>query len=133
MKQPPHASGERFIWIALVGIWGASFVYTNTPLNDEVWCVWRRFVSLECFGCGLTRSFIAASAGDLSLSMRSHPAGPFLYAAMVWNILAMTARQITARPALGRLPHRAVVVFWCVTGLVFCSHAARVVGGWFDA
>ena len=133
MEQPLYTTGDRFIWLGLIGIWGASFVYSSTPLNDEVWCIWRRFVDLECFGCGLTRSFIAASAGNFSGALDAHPVGPFLYAAMVWNIVMMTLRKAAGRPTWLRLSDRAVLVFWSTTAVVFCAHAAVVVGRWFDA
>lgn len=124
------SNGDWILWAVMATVWAGSFIYGATPLNDTVWCVWRRFVGLNCFGCGLTRSFMAVSDGQLVNAIRFHPVGPLLYGAMAWYVVVTMVRAGIGRPSFLRLPSRAVVAYWTVAGLVFCTHAAQVIMGW---
>src|SRR5262245_29390375 len=42
-------------------------------------CTFRRFVGLDCPGCGLTRSFISLAHGDLAAAWSYNPAGLWLF------------------------------------------------------
>ena len=124
------SNGDWILWAAMVTVWAASFIYSETPLNDTVWCFWRRLAGLNCFGCGLTRSFMAVSEGQLVDAVGFHPTGPLLYGAMVWYVIITMVRAGTGRPTFLRLPPRAVTAYWIVVGVVFCAHAANVIKDW---
>jgi len=130
MRNRMLSNGDWILWLVMVVVWIGSFVYDGTPLNDTVWCVWRRFVGLNCFGCGLTRSFMAVSDGHILRSLALHPVGPFLYGAMVWRIVVTLLRTGSGNVALLRLPSRLVVGYWMLVSVVFCAHAVKVIMGW---
>ena len=121
---------ELLPWLFLVAVWVLSFVYPATPLEGKVLCVWRKMFDVSCPGCGLTRSFIALSAGSLSQSLDHHLAGPGLYAAMVWCVVVWAFRMCLGRSDFLSLPKRALLAFWVVNGLLFVMQAARVVMSW---
>ena len=56
----------------------------NQPLPEL--CTFRRMFGIDCAGCGLTRSFISISHGDLIQSLRYNPAGLLLYAMAVFQL-----------------------------------------------
>ncbi len=49
-------------------------------------CASRAWFGLECPGCGLTRSFVALAAGDLSQSLRYHRVGWLVWLAVVLQL-----------------------------------------------
>ena len=108
-----------------------SFVYRSTPLNDLTLCAWKYITDLNCAGCGLTRSFCAISSGDLILSFQDHPAGPFLYAAMVWFVCAHATRTVTNRPSAWTIPTRILNGYWITVGIVLAANLVDTVTGWF--
>ena len=69
-------------------------VYEQTPLQGEVWCVFRRWTGLDCPGCGLTRAFCAMSRMDVGGALRAHLAGPSLYLTAVYGALWGGARGV---------------------------------------
>lgn len=124
-------TGEGFVWASLVAVWVASFLYPYTPLNGEVLCIWKKVSGLGCFGCGLTRSFIAVSQGALLEAFGHHPVGPLLYAPMVLFVGVIPARIIMKNPAWLSLGSKVWSLYWGLCGVVFVLHAARVAFGWF--
>ena len=107
-----------------------SFVYVHTPLQDMVWCVWRRLFELACPGCGLTRSFCAMSAGEWGAAFEHHMAGPLLYGAMVWCIFAWAIRFVSG-PAQWMSPGRTVLSFyWGATLLMYLGQVGRIAMQW---
>jgi len=42
-------------------------------------CVFTNLFGLDCFGCGLTRSFTYMGHGDIEGALDLHMLGPFLY------------------------------------------------------
>ena len=127
-RMPP--TSDLIIWVILAAVWVASFVYASTPLNDEILCVWRRTLDLNCFGCGLTRSFMMVSEGLFISAFKRHPVGPMLYAAMVWQVVIPAVRWAMKRPDFARLPSNVIRLFWVTTGLLFFGHGAVVMHGW---
>jgi hypothetical protein len=49
-------------------------------------CTFRRFVGLDCPGCGLTRSFISLAHGEVAAAWSYNPAGLLLFAIVVVQI-----------------------------------------------
>lgn len=43
-------------------------------------CFWRRFLGIECPGCGLTRSFVSLGHGQWRAAWEFHMLGPALFA-----------------------------------------------------
>jgi hypothetical protein len=84
-------------------------------------CSSRLLFGVECPGCGLTRSFVALAAGDLSASWRYHRVGWLMALAVVGQIpyrvcgLIETRTRIVPRtwPAwLGYLLIASLIVNW---------------------
>ena len=66
-------------------------------------CWFRSALGIDCPFCGMTRSFVALAHGDLAASVRFHPAGPLLFAAMaVFVAMAVLALVQRARPLVER-------------------------------
>ena len=118
------------MWLVLVGVWTATFIYPYTPLDGEVLCVWRRITTLNCPGCGLTRSFCAMSQLDLEQAFTLHPVGPLLYLALVWVVLSTGIRHIRSTPDFLQLPAKMVRGYWIIAGVVFAIHLAATVASW---
>jgi hypothetical protein len=123
---------EWIPWTALASVWVLSFFYTVTPLQDTVWCIWRRVVGLRCPGCGLTSAFVDMSAGVWGSAFSHNWAGPTLYLAMVWCVVVWALRLASDGPGSWTLPKWALVGFWSTTGLLFVGQAVRTVYGWFN-
>ncbi len=85
---------SEHLWILglVVFVLTASFLLTLTddsgltmsfPGADKIAlppaCISRIVLGMPCPGCGLTRSFVALSAGDLSAAIAFNPMGPVLY------------------------------------------------------
>jgi hypothetical protein len=89
-----------FFWMAVVVI-GLSFVmrtegptsvyFPGTSVSLPELCSSKRMFGLPCPGCGLTRSFISISHGQLGRAWNFNPASFFLYAFVAiqipWNAM----------------------------------------------
>ena len=49
-------------------------------------CTFKRMTGLDCPGCGLTRSFISLGHGDVLQAWAYNPAGPLMYAVVLFQI-----------------------------------------------
>jgi len=90
--------GMRIGWASLLGVLILSFFYESTPMNDFVFCWFRRLTDLPCLGCGLTRSFVAVSHGDLLSAFGHHLAGPLLYFAAWLSVIRPAAAWTIKKP-----------------------------------
>jgi hypothetical protein len=124
----PTAAG--WLWLALCSVWALSFFYSGSPLDDTIWCVWRRLTGLNCAGCGLTRSFCAMSAMAFLEAFAHHPVGPFLYAAMVTHIILSALRHLRRDPHHYRIGPLWVQRFWVAVAIVFGVHLIRTILSW---
>ena len=65
-------------------------------------CAARQWLGIDCPGCGLTRSFIAISSGDLARAWNFNPAGFVLYLFVVgqipWRLFQMGRRANRKMP-----------------------------------
>ncbi len=77
---------DRLILLVASGITLASLILD--PSDSAValfgWdvpplCLWTNLFGVECWGCGLTRSFTFMGHGDLEGAFRLHRLGPALY------------------------------------------------------
>jgi hypothetical protein len=118
------------MWLVLASVWAASFVYPYSPLDGEILCVWRRITTLDCPGCGLTRSFCAMSQIQIRQAFVLHPVGPLLYLAMVWVVLSAAVRHFQGTSEFFRLPPRIVRGYWIMAGVIFIIHFAATVASW---
>lgn len=55
-----------------------SVVYLQGVPLPEL-CIMKRFLSVECLGCGLTRSVIYTAHGNISLGFELHKFGPIFF------------------------------------------------------
>ena len=120
-------------WLFLMAVWILSFFYASTPLDGLVLCVWQQIYELQCPGCGLTRSFMAMSAGSVLLAADHHLAGPSLYVAMVWCVVVWAVRWRLRRPTIMAPPRWILTLFWAVTGFLYLLQCGRVVLSWFES
>lgn len=74
-----RAEGQEETKLRLVG--------TATPLPEM--CVSKRLFGVRCPGCGLTRSVVASSRGQLNRAMHHHPAGPIVF---LWAVVQIPYR-----------------------------------------
>ena len=119
-----------WVWLALASVWFVSFFYTETALNETIWCLWRQATGLNCAGCGLTRAFCALSAGAWSQAVHAHPVGPLLYLAMCHHVITGAIRWVRRDPLSCRLPPRVTSVYWGLVATVFGLHLAQTVLSW---
>jgi len=100
-------SPQETIWLHIiffsmaVAVIGASFLLRSEgpdsvflPGTEQAMpelCVSRRIFGLPCPGCGLTRSFISISQGQLSRAWRFNPVSfllyPFIFIQIPWNAM----------------------------------------------
>ena len=102
---PPSSSRGRptnvldrsrlLLLLGLIGVFAASVALPYTPLMGTTVCLIKWTTGWSCPGCGLGRSFVAMSAGDLEGAWQAHALGPPLYvAAAIW--LVRTALNLRA-------------------------------------
>lgn len=80
-------------------------------------CPLRRLSGHPCPGCGLTRSLVAVSHGQLRVAARAHPFGCWVYLLLWVEVVAGLARQAKGHPLLDRLwavTVAAMVAVWLV-------------------
>ena len=86
-------STDRWLLVLSLGVVLASVVLT--PSTEAVslfgWtvpplCVFSALFDLECFGCGLTRSFTYMGHGDVRGALELHLLGPILYILVVAQV-----------------------------------------------
>ena len=109
MKEPAprrrsHLLGFLGSWRGRVvagGALGVSALLTPAVvLEGPVLCPIRRFLGLECPGCGLTRAIVSLSHGELGAALGYHPFSVFVYAVLALTLLwALVPAQ--RRPAFG--------------------------------
>ena len=80
-------------------------------------CLFYHLTGLPCPGCGLTRSFVCLSHGDLFEALHWHPLGPALYLlfALLWlrcGVFRLSGRTLLPLPPRvgGRLSLAACLV-----------------------
>ena len=87
-------------------------------LEGPVLCPVRRFVGMQCPGCGLTRAFVYLSHGDLTRSIAQHPFGILVYlvfvATVVWAIARTRMRPVRGLVVLWRRLSPVVVACWAL-------------------
>jgi hypothetical protein len=101
-----------------------------SPLPDV--CMSRRMVGLDCPGCGMTRSFINISSGNLSRAFAFHPLGIVIYAIVAFQIpfrLTQIARIFSGRAPL-LLPHWEKLL-WVLAAAMLLFWVFRLVGQLF--
>ena len=74
-----RASGNQETKLQLVGM--------TAPLPEL--CMSKRLFGARCPGCGLTRSVVASSRGQLRRAMDHHPAGPIIF---LWALVQIPYR-----------------------------------------
>lgn len=55
------------------------------------WCIFQKVLGVPCPGCGMTRALHCMAAGELAASVRMHPCGALLVAALVTQTIVRFA------------------------------------------
>jgi len=74
----------------------------NQPLPGT--CTFKRYVGLDCPGCGLTRCFVSLAHGDVARAWSFNPMGMLLFAVVVFQVpyrLAQIWRVRRGWPEMG--------------------------------
>ncbi len=97
---PTHVMDrDRLLLLAaLIGVFAASVALPYTPLMGTTVCVIKWTTGWSCPGCGLGRSFVAMSAGDLEGAWRAHALGPPLYVAAAFWLVRTCLNLRASRP-----------------------------------
>jgi len=74
-------------------------VYKLAPV-----CISKARYGLDCPACGMTRAFVAISAGDLSAAWQFNRGSPFLYAFFGLNSLLFVALSLGKRRFFSPFP-----------------------------
>jgi len=76
----------------------ASFVLPHVGGTDLRICPFYLLTHTPCPGCGMGRSFVSLSAGDLHGALRAHLLGPALYVFLLGLFVLQVAELIRRRP-----------------------------------
>jgi hypothetical protein len=87
-------------------------------------CWFRLVTGLPCPTCGMTRSYVKLLKGDISGSVRAHPAGPLMLAATAAALLGILGVGLRRRRPLWGRPGFRFAVTW-VALLVLVTGLAR--------
>jgi hypothetical protein len=100
--------------------------WLGVPLPEICW--WRRYLGLDCPGCGLTRCFISMAHGDLAGAWHYHPLGIFLFAALFAHVPYRAVQWWRVRRGLAewRLPGLAIAT-WILIALLAAQWVWRMV------
>ena len=64
-------------------------------------CIFSSLLGIECFGCGLTRSFTYVGNGQFEQALRMHKLGPLLYLLVFAQIPLRSWRLWKTRHPIG--------------------------------
>lgn len=82
--------GGLFV-ILTAGFWINLETISSIPL-----CLFKYVTGLDCPGCGLTRSFVCLSSGQLMHAFRFNASGPFLYVAFCLYFIDRALQMMTS-------------------------------------
>ena len=106
-------SGDYYIATILLIVFILSFILT---INDNGWtlCIFRASSGFPCPGCGMTRSFISISGGNLALAYRYHPLGIVIYVLFLYLFVVKIVEIIRGRTGLIKYNKHFVTIFFYV-------------------
>ena len=94
MSTNKEQAGDYF-WIGICVLFGLTGLFLDPgpeyvsiggwPIPEICW--FKRFLDLDCMGCGWTRSTVYVLHGDLSSAFEHHYAGPILVVAVFAQIV----------------------------------------------
>ena len=128
----PAAKHGFWMWARLAGLAALPPITWALARYDVLphvqLCMFQRFTGRPCPGCGMTRSILRLSLGDVGGSLRMHPMGVVL-AALVVAALAGTAVGLVRGddPPVRFIERRGLAL---VGALVVAFVAQWVVRGW---
>lgn len=119
---------ERAARGVLVGVLLAGFLYVyllNPDSGDGYICPFYNLTGLECFSCGLSRSFHAVVHGQFLAAFHFHALGPLLVgialtASVVWLSEVMTGTPLVrfGKSTLGRTIVMGLGTCWVLFGAI---------------
>lgn len=101
--------------------------FFNSPLPET--CATKRFLGIECPGCGMTRSFISISAGDFARAWLFNPTGFLIYGLVAFQIPYRAYQIWRLRQGKGtyHFPYMQAVIA-TIAVVVMLQWAARLLG-----
>lgn len=122
--------GILFLSVVLTVQHGTQVVipFVGQPLPEL--CFLRRYLALDCPGCGLTRCFISLGHGDVPAAWSYNPAGLLLFAVIAFQIpfRAIQLWRIRAGRAELETGYLAAAVWGAFATLLFAQWGLRLVG-----
>lgn len=100
------------------------------PLYGEMppMCAWKKAFSVNCPGCGLTRSFVAFGHGDVVAAWKYNPAGLLMFALVLYQF-PFRGRQLWVlwhgRPDYRHGPWTVQIVIWIVVFVLIAQWVVR--------
>ena len=102
----------------------AFLIFSRVGLTQGLWtCPFFKFTGIPCPSCGLTRSLICLSQGDISSSLQYHGFGLVLTA-----IATVTISYILTELILNKKMSHPLLKFWlsrpnqCILGMMFFGY-----------
>lgn len=115
---------DRALWVALVVLLLALAAYMLRETGGAGWmpsCAFKKFTTLDCPGCGMTRATYAALHGDLRTAFRFNPVCMVLLPLALIALSIEVAGWIRGKP----LPFRIRTGRWGATVI-----AVVIIGWW---
>ena len=117
---------------ALLGIFALSFLLTVDGVMRIPLCLFHLMSNLDCPGCGLTRSFISISHGDLLSAVRFNALGPVLYIFFLFLLLKLIYRLLNKEdPAFLQL--KSLWIYYLFGLLFWGQWILKLIHGWRQA
>jgi len=96
---------DRWLPVAFfASVFLASAALPWTPLAGRTICLFRHLTGLPCPGCGLGRSFVALTHGELGAALAHHALGPLFYAVCAVLLVRSLAEAVLRRRLRPWLP-----------------------------
>lgn len=122
LTRPPGIAAAEVVAILGTGALGVAALLPAGGIEDgPVVCPFRLATGLPCPGCGLTRSWVYLTHGDLSRSVTNHPFGILLAVSVLTLLGYVVARRLRGAPApsLERIVRHPVTIVVLAAWLAF--------------
>lgn len=97
-KLSNHDLKNRVIKLSLFSVpLSGAYFFSYTNYNSPFFCPILAFTGIPCPGCGLTRSFLALTKGDLISAFSYHLFGPILFLFLILVATHLFLEIITSR------------------------------------
>ncbi len=119
------------VWFVLLV--AAAWVVPNSPASALVVCPSKWIFSIDCPGCGMTRSVTAFVRGRWQEALEYHAAGPILVIGLGWIGALRAADKLAKRKVLSTLrmgwQRVSTPVWWTALVVLLVYWVVRLAGG----